>query len=255
MNAPPSPRRVLVALLLTAAWIAPQTATADWLVTRDGSQIETEGPWEQKGRLVVFTDAEGQLRSLRASDVDFEASAEATEAALRPPEAPVEVNVEEPPPRSVLVLTDADVNQVDPEDLLAEAEGDTEAAPSAAANALVVSNWDQLSQPEGGLLVSGTLVNNASYLATQISVEVSVYDSEGVLVGELPARLSSDSLSPEESLTFRTIFPELVGVANATFRITNRGFETTPDSNPDSDEFGDETGEATEVALPQTPVV
>ncbi len=61
---------------------------ADWLVTQDGERIETKGGWQVKGRMVVFTRPEGTLSSLRLSEVDLDASREATiraaEAASRP---------------------------------------------------------------------------------------------------------------------------------------------------------------------------
>jgi glutaredoxin len=92
-------------------------AAADWLVLRDGGKVETRGPWRERGKLVVFTDAEGVLRSLRAADVDLEASGEATARAAAPaPKAP-------PPARRepVLVLTDDQVAHVPPEEMAAEA--------------------------------------------------------------------------------------------------------------------------------------
>ncbi len=65
-------------------------AQADWLVTRAGERIETEGGWQVKGRMVVFTQLGGTLSSIRLSEVDLDASREATagaaEAAARPSE-------------------------------------------------------------------------------------------------------------------------------------------------------------------------
>lgn len=51
---------------------------ADILVTREGDRIETDGPWKVNGRQVVFTAANGRLSSMRLSQVDLEASEEAT---------------------------------------------------------------------------------------------------------------------------------------------------------------------------------
>ncbi len=74
-----------------ACWIAASASHADWLVTRAGERVETEGPWEVKGQMVVFTQPGGTLSSLRVSEVDLEASEEATAETARtaaPPEAP-----------------------------------------------------------------------------------------------------------------------------------------------------------------------
>ena len=58
-------------------------AHADRLVTRDGSVIETAGPWRVEGRLVIFRLPDGTLSSMRLVDTDLEASAERTRAAER----------------------------------------------------------------------------------------------------------------------------------------------------------------------------
>jgi len=77
----------LLALALSAAAALP--AHADWLVTHEGGQVETKGPWQTKGKLVVFTRADdGALASLRASEVDLDASAKLTAAAKVKAEAP-----------------------------------------------------------------------------------------------------------------------------------------------------------------------
>ncbi len=58
------PRLVLAAALaLPCLVVGP--AAADWIVTTDGERIETRGPWEVKGRLVVMTLADGELASMR----------------------------------------------------------------------------------------------------------------------------------------------------------------------------------------------
>ncbi len=79
-----------------AFWIA-TAAGADVLVTRDGHQIETEGPWEIRGRQVVFT-VEGRLSSIRLAELDREASEEATRQAAAAAAAASEESeaVEEP---------------------------------------------------------------------------------------------------------------------------------------------------------------
>ena len=132
-----------VAAVVAGALSAP--AMADRLVTVDGTSMETRGPWEVRSGLVVFTDARGRLRSLPASEVDLEASREATTlaetetTALRPaaPGASLAAVAEatrrdrEGRPAAVVVLTDDDVMRVDPEITAAraaiEATGDVAA--------------------------------------------------------------------------------------------------------------------------------
>lgn len=102
--------------LALLAFLTGAALSADVLVTVDGPTIETSGPFEVRGRQVVFTDTDGRLRSIRLTSVDLEASRRATELALRPPPAPSE------PPASqqgrakqkepALVLTDDNIPSV-----------------------------------------------------------------------------------------------------------------------------------------------
>jgi len=48
-------RRALRLTALVLALALPAAARADWLVTTEGGRVETRGPWEVKGKLVVFT--------------------------------------------------------------------------------------------------------------------------------------------------------------------------------------------------------
>ncbi|MCG8458631.1 MAG: hypothetical protein MI919_20315 [Holophagales bacterium] len=85
-------------------------AEADVLVMKDGSRVEIDGPWEVRGRLIRFQLPNGTLGSVRASEVDLEASEAATEEANRPKPDPVQEPPPEPERREpVLVLTDKDI--------------------------------------------------------------------------------------------------------------------------------------------------
>ncbi len=101
-------------LILGAALLASPVA-GDWLVLRDGTRLETEGPWEVKGRQVVFTRPGGGLAALRLADVDLESSAEATDVSQAEPAVADPATAEPPPPGkvrrrpSVLTLTDDDL--------------------------------------------------------------------------------------------------------------------------------------------------
>lgn len=107
MHHPTLRQTALTALILGALSLAPW-AQADWLITHDGQRIETQGPWDVQGRMVVFTSDRGTLSSIRLDEVDLDASRAATEQASRPAPAPIE---EAPAPAapSVLSLTNRDV--------------------------------------------------------------------------------------------------------------------------------------------------
>lgn len=110
-------RIVAVSALLVLSTAA---ALADVLVTQAGERIETQGPWNVKGRTVVFTSKAGVLSSVRLSEIDLEASEAATEEAKKPkpvPPPPMEekdrLRLPIPPVRepgkAVMTITNKDV--------------------------------------------------------------------------------------------------------------------------------------------------
>src|SRR5262249_20199399 len=62
------------AVVVTAMLCGVGTTQADWLVLRSGDQVETRGEWKVEGPKVVFTSTRGVLSSVRASEVDVDAS-------------------------------------------------------------------------------------------------------------------------------------------------------------------------------------
>ena len=99
-----------IVLLTLSLVLLASSAAADVLVTVKGVRIETAGPWEVKRNLVVFTTPAGVLSSVRLSEIDLEASEQATNAP--PAEAAEEEAAEEedaPPPEPRFVLTNDDI--------------------------------------------------------------------------------------------------------------------------------------------------
>lgn len=100
--------RCRVALWSALLVTSPFAATADVLITRDGLQIETQGAWEVKSRVVVFTNIDGALSSMRLSEIDLEASAKATHDAAEAAKAAEEEAEHEPTgPQNTSPLTRA----------------------------------------------------------------------------------------------------------------------------------------------------
>jgi hypothetical protein len=218
---------VWTALLLAVAALP---AAGDWLVLRTGARSETKGPWQVKGKLVVFTAPNGTLSSLRLSDVDLAASERATVEAKaqaeKPPEPP-------PPPRrkSIRSLTDADFARKPPP---APAAGEGEAAGEAAKpeakddgqteqkSTVAVSSWNQVNRTEGdGLDLVGALRNDGNLLATDVTLTVKVYDDEGTLLKTADAILASTSLPPGGTTSFRVPLPTVFTFARASFETRN----------------------------------
>jgi hypothetical protein len=219
----------VLALLLGAS-----QSRGDVLVLRDGSRVETKGPWETKGKLVVFHLPTGALSSLRVDDVDLDASLEVTrqtEAEKRRPPA-----IEKPKRKAVVVLTDDDVRHVDPEALPAwqrgvegtEAPGlETTTAETAGEEAidagsetqpLRVLAWEQVTDTErGGFNIEGTLRNLSAQLVGNVSMTVTLLDEEGNVVASSSGELAMGTLRPNAQTTFSSYFPEWFSYSSVTF--------------------------------------
>lgn len=233
---------LLVGALVLSGLAAP--ASADWLVMTDGTRVETDGPWSERGKLVVFTDTNGNLVSLRLSDVDLAASRQATadaiEAASRPAPAPVQQ-------QSVFRLTDADVGHVDPEDEdLAtgaaeggDEEGETEPTPMD----VQVIGWDRV-ETFDGVAVRATLENQGDDVAVGIGVSVTIYDEEGIALSTVPARLVSTGLVGGQTTEMEAEFPGFRDFSAVNFDIRHRSLATRAADEVPSAEGGSSAGEA-----------
>jgi hypothetical protein len=202
---------VLGALLAGAA-----PAAADWLVLGDGGRVETRGPWEIRSGLVVFTLPNGTLSSVRATQVDLEASRAATEIAARPPEPPPP-----PPPKAKarVVLTERDLPPVTRPPASPEGEAGADAAGTERSDQrLRVDDWSTAT-PEGfdGTIVSGRLRNVSRQLLTEVGVEVALYNTAGELLGRRPATLPSGPVAPDRVVDFQVDFPGVFGASGARF--------------------------------------
>ena len=68
----------VVPMLLACAGTA--TLMAEELVMKDGSRLTTKGPYQVKGRQVLFTNTQGQLVAMPLADVDLAASEKGSKA-------------------------------------------------------------------------------------------------------------------------------------------------------------------------------
>ncbi len=211
-----------VALALTAALLilAPTPTLADWLVTHDGARIEIQGSWQEKGRVIVFTARDGTLASMRTSEVDLEASRVLTEEEAAAREKPPAAVATEKKP-SVLVLTDDDVNHVDPTAFEAGAARDEGDAGDEGGSPpdLEVTNWRQSDLDEGGVRIRGTLRNNGKKTAVGLTMDVNLLDVQGVVVATRPGVLTSRALQPSEMANFQVDFPDVILFNTASFSV------------------------------------
>lgn len=263
-------RRVLGVAGLSALLVFP--AAADWLVLRDGSRVETAGPWKTKGRQVIFTRAGGSLSALRLADVDLEASAEATAASeVAAAEAAAgESAAGEAKPRrraSVMVLTDEDIRSADEasDDLESEAEeseaeetdgeetgaeeGKKTQTEAAASEPVVLVSWESRdSQNFDGLEIIGSVRNTGDDIAASLSVKIRVQDEDGNPLKDTEAFLQEPSLGPGQSTTFRALLTDVyVLPSDPSFELSSDGFSISGPSRSDDD--SDETGSPDSVEL------
>ena len=258
-------RRGWVALAALLAAAAGTAARGDELVTRDGQVIETRGPWEVRGKLVVFTLADGTLASLRLTEADLEASEQrAKQAQLRaqqerqrPAQEPAE------PRQAVMVLTDRDVShapdlgeesELEGVDDGALAAGTAEGAGDAKAGAdspvastgrgVQVVQWGQEAEGEGGVAVRGVIQNLGSSFATKLSVNALFYDESGALLAAREVQFEDGPLGPGARRNFSVSLPHSLIYDEIKFQVVGSGFRSVgqsvragrPDDSPEEPE-------------------
>ena len=199
-----SVKKILISVFCWLA-IAAVPSQADVLVTRDGSRIETQGPWEVKGRQVLFTLPNGTLSAMRASEVDLDASRAATDyVAPEPVEEAAPVEVAEP----VLVLTNKDL----PEVVQGSPDGESGAEDNGlkkpvSREPVQVVSWKRV---ESGLNleIRGVLRNTGRTIAASVSLEVQVKDEEGEITETAQAFIKNRSLVAGQNTTFRAVLAD-----------------------------------------------
>lgn len=188
-------RHAAVGLVLAGLCLG-GTASADWLVTRQGSRVETRGAWEVKGKLVVFRTPAGELSSLRLSEVDLDASRRLTADAERTRHAAAEVRQRPPEKKpSVRTITDKDVRRVD------------SAAPAAGPR-LTVTGYERMPNTEAGsLVITGTLRNDSGAKVAALNLAVQLVGADGQQVAAGEAVLTATELDAGQQSGFRVEFP------------------------------------------------
>ena len=206
---------IALGLLALGTVAAAAPARADWLVTREGGRVETKGPWQTKGKLLVFTRAaDGALASLRVSEVDLDASAKATAAAKVQESSPP---APEAPKKKLAVLTDQNFRKTAPPGSADARPADKK--PGAPSGPLTVGSWKRSESPEGdGLVIEGTLHNSTGDMIINSAVEVQLYNEVGDRVGTAQGLLSSTSVQPNGSADFRANFPGVFTFADVKFQ-------------------------------------
>lgn len=222
------------------------------VVLLDGQRIETESGFDVEGKMVVFTDLQGQLRSIPLRDVDLEASRRLPEPPTAAPEKPAEDKKLEP----VLVLDNDDLpnvaeaerkrareaealrqKELDLADRRSRAEqgsgGGRRARPrrpissadGTTAGLATIGHWSSAaSRQTGGTQIVGSVVNPSEKSLDRVTVKLKFYDEDGKLVKTGRAFLDRTRLSPGLSTNFRYVDPSLQSMNGLTveFQVTAR---------------------------------
>jgi len=234
-------RTALLAAGSIALAIAP--AGADWLVMKDGSTLETKGPWKVDGRRVVFTQPNGTLSAIRAEEVDLDGSAAETarvvEAATKPPAPPPPAPLKEP----IMVLTEKDFPPVVEGAPAPSAEGAAAGTETAAsASGLQVATWQKVQSGGGdGVEVFGTIRNSGTTSVTSPTIMVMIYSDDGGLLATNDGTVNAAAIPPGGSANFRVAFPGLPDFASARFDVQGRSFQSRPQG--EEGEEGEESGD------------
>jgi hypothetical protein len=215
-------------LVLTFALASGGDLWADRLVLKDGTELDTAGPWEVQGRLVVFKRADGTLASMRASEVDLEKSAAATTVANTPaPPAPA------PPPRkpSVLSLTEQDLPPVGETEAAAAAAAGTAAAPPPAL--VVMPGWRTVVAADGqSTELLGMVRNDANAPALGVQVVAVLLSQSGEVIAEVEGATSSRALQPGQTTSFRVGFENAQPYDRIEFRVNGEVAAPPPPTTP-----------------------
>jgi hypothetical protein len=221
---------LLAVLLLPVGGASP--AEAEWLVTREGGRVEIQGKPQVKGKLVVFTRADGTLASLRLSEVDLEASERVTAEEKEKKETGV-VAQEPAKKKSVASVTDDNLVRTKKPEPPPGAAPSGEAAPAADAPApsgpATVGTWKQQDLPGGnGMELIGSLENKGDKIATGLALTVQLYNETGQLLATGQGILMGGSIPPGGKLDFKVPFPGLFTFSDAKFQVKSWPLDLNP---------------------------
>jgi hypothetical protein len=212
------------ALAVVLISFAAGPAGGEWLVLRDGSTIETRGPVESKGKLVVFRTAAGTLASLRREQIDADATERANRRqaeATAPARAPAAAAARAP----VLVLREDDLPKgVAPAAATNQEGGDAAPEPPAPAG-VQVGTWERVATTDGGgTEIVGTLQNGSGRVMEVLAVKVVALDAAGKILATVSTQPARPELPPGESTGFSARLTGLPpdGFSGARFEVQSR---------------------------------
>src|SRR6266446_6938503 len=179
-------RAIASGLLFAAAAFG--FAAADVVVLQGGVRVELQKPLTRQGNLVLLTSADGTLLSVRASDIDWKATAAAKAARGSGKPAPAVTLAPETPaqaarnaregPKARVKLTDADVSHAAGEEVTDSEEKPKKEEPRSATAKLDVIDYTQ-EKSGANLVVRGSMRNSGATPAVNAHMTVTALDEKG----------------------------------------------------------------------------
>jgi hypothetical protein len=199
------------ALLFAAAAFC--FAAGDVVVLQGGVRLDLQKPVSRQGNVVLMTSADGTLLSVRASDIDWKATAAAratrvsgkpSPAMTLPPETLAQAAKSgKDGPKARVKLTDADVSHKGEEEPGSE-EKPKEERP--AASKLDVVDYSQEKSGEN-LVVRGSMRNSGATPAVNVHMTVTALDEKGERIGAGEAALSNGLVASGATVSFTATIP------------------------------------------------
>jgi hypothetical protein len=201
------------ALLFAAAVFC--FAAGDVVVLQGGARVELQKPPARQGNVVLLTRSDGTLLSVRATDIDWKATAAARArpvsakpepAVTPPPETPAQAaRIGRDGPKARVKLTDADVSHTGDEEAASEEKPKKEEPRSATAKLDVVD----YSQEKAGanIVVRGAIRNSGATPAVNARMTVTAMDEKGEKIGSGEAGLSNGLVASGATVSFTATIP------------------------------------------------
>lgn len=194
--------RAVCAFLILLA----QPAFGDKLILKDGESIETRGPWQVQGRLVVFTTSDGVLSSIRAGSVDLEKSRQASELLGIAVQQVAPVAATPSARQPIFVLTNAVLPGAATRARLRDVPDEVlPPTPAPRRSGLVVDSWAEIGdQARTGLEIIGTVSNRGGAIERVVGITVTLSPGDGRGVQSVNVLPDELTLLPGASTHFRT---------------------------------------------------
>ena len=201
-------------LLIVAVILAAAGANAATIVLKGGRQLEVAS-LQRQGNYFVLRHANGRLESYPVAAVDVEATRIANEVPAPPPTPAPALGPHSPffgaqatPGKPAIVVTDEDVQHVEPPDEAGDAGALKAQAQAPAEGQVTLIDYGKQQIDEGTWEISATVMNSGSSPVTGVSADVRLLDAEGKVIGSGTATMAG-MLAPTQqgAITARVSSP------------------------------------------------